>query len=104
MIQVTLSEQYKSKLLKNKTKLSLYLNSLYNALRFMQKLLRRSAYIAADIEPRMHKFLPPELIASNYLDSSTTCISHASLKPLAKTSPAPVVLNLSKSHAEVVTA
>ena len=50
---------------KNKTKLSLYLNSLYNALRVMQKLLRRSAYIAADIDPRMHRFLPPELTASN---------------------------------------
>ena len=50
---------------KNKMNLSLYLNSLYNALRFMQKLLRMSAYIAADIEPRMHKFLPPGLTAFN---------------------------------------
>ena len=50
---------------RNKMKLSHYFNSLYNTLRLIQKLLRRSAYIAADKEPRKYRFPPLRLIASN---------------------------------------
>ena len=50
---------------RNKLKFSHYFNYLYNTLRSIQKLFRRSASIAADKEPRKHRFLPHGLTAFN---------------------------------------